>query len=727
MATTLAVVSALLVALAIPDFITEHIPGPVPLVILSLTFVGMILTALPLALLVSPSAVQAGLWIPVAAVVGLLLLEPLQHRELLPDETIPWLVGLSMIALSCIIVAELNPVRAGAICAGINAALASAYAERLTISYNLLEFVGLGLISAALIAGVRALRARADRADAAEQDAQRLFENHQRQVATETERVRTDALLHDNVLAALLTAAAGSAAERAASMARSALQIFSDMRARPTRTPSFVPLGHVLSAAAPNFEPIRDLIQLDFSAVKDIPVPPPVAETLAATALQALINSVNHAGPAAHRSAVAVPIGHQAVRITISDDGVGFDPAALNADRLGVRMSILERAHLSGVSADISSLPGHGTTVTLEWHPSAAAPAVTRRPGETLLDLVPRRHLYRVLGVVIVVAVLIATIEAFLITHAYASVIASVLGLLILPTLIRGARRGTMSNRAAWGTTVVSCLLCCIATIGLDPAAFDYVLVSRYTCGVLAGAVMGWMAGRRLPPVIAVAVLLGQVTIWAGPAGVIRLGLAGEIVVVIAALLMYHAIRRVTAAALVAAEEHCELATKQAELDAFDRERQRRLSHASRIATPVLARIVDQGGELDERCRAECGVLEQALRDEIRGRRLLNDAVRNVVAMHRRRGALVQVLDDGGLERTDPDALDALLDEVARRLEPLRSSRIVIRTSHPESDTAITIVASTPDETAVALGLDGDDAVDLWVNIARRGTVTLVT
>lgn len=102
------------------------------------------------------------------------------------------------------------------------------------------------------------------------------------------------------------------------------------------------------------------------------------------------------------------------------------------------------------------------------------------------------------------------------------------------------------------------------------------------------------------------------------------------------------------------------------------------------LATPMLERIIDARGHLEDQDRAEYGVLEQALRDEIRGRRLLNDAVRSVVATHRRRGALVQVLDDGGLDGTDPQALAALLDDVARRLEPVESSRIVIRTSRPE-------------------------------------------
>ena len=95
------------------------------------------------------------------------------------------------------------------------------------------------------------------------------------------------------------------------------------------------------------------------------------------------------------------------------------------------------------------------------------------------------------------------------------------------------------------------------------------------------------------------------------------------------------------------------------------------------------------------------------------------------VSSHRRRGALVQVLDDGGLENVTAATLDTLLNDAAHRLEPVHSSRIIIRTGQPDSGTAITIVASTPDETAAALGLDADDEVDLWYTIPYPDTVTL--
>ena len=726
MAATLAVAASLLVLLALPDFTADHLPGLTPLVVVSLFLGGSMLAALPLALLGRPGSVRAGLWIPVAAYVGLLVLEPFQtHRSLVDEGTIPWLVGLSLVAFACTAVAEVDPVRAGVICAGIDTALAFAHTGRFPVVHNLVEFIGLGLLATALIAGVRALRARADQADAAEHRAQLLFEEQQRQEATEAERVRTDALLHDTVLAALLTAGGDHSPEQTTAAARSALDIVSDLGHNAALQPMTAPFGEAVSAAEPELAPLRDLARIDLAAARDVLVPPATAEALLSATLQALTNSVRHAGTSADRAATATPLDGGGIRITVSDDGVGFDPGQVSPERLGVRVSILERVRLAGGSASIRSAPGRGTAVDLQWNPVGGPPAVIRKPGESLLRLIPRRQLYRILGVVIVLAVLIATVEAVLVTHAYGSVVASLLGLLILPALVRGARRGWMSSRTAWGTTAVSCLLCAVATIGLDPEAFDYVSIARYTCGVLAGVVMGWMAGRKGPPVVAVAVLVVQITLWAGPTGAIRLGLAGEIVVVVAALLMHHAILQVTSAARVAAGQHRELTIRQAELDAVHQERHRRLKHAHRTVAPTLQHVADAEGELDESTRAECRVLEQSLRDEIRGRGLLNDAVRTSVDALRRRGSLVQVLDDGGLDALAPETLEALLDDVARRLEPVRSSRVIVRSGHPESDTAVTIVASTPDETAAALGLDADDEVDLWVTLPHPQAATV--
>lgn len=719
MVATLAVVALLLVLLSLPNFTADRRPESSPLSVTSLCLAGLMLAALPLTLLQRTRPARTGLWIPVVAYVGLLALEPFELLDPLPTGSTPWLLGLSLIAFSCTAVAEANPLRAGVICAALNAAVACTYAGRFPASHSLVTFTGLGLIAAALITGVKALRRRAEQADLAEHHAQQLFEAHQRQIATESERVHTDGLLHDTVLATLLAAAAKQSPDRVASMASAALELVTDMGDHPDLQPATVPFSRAVSSAERDLAPFRAIVGIDLTDAHDVNLPPDVANALILATLQALTNSIKHAGASAHRTATATRLEGGGLLITISDDGAGFDTAGVAAERLGVRVCILERVRSVGALATIHSSPGNGTTVSLKWRPASESAAPPRPPGEALLNLVPRQHLYRLLGVIIGGAVLIATTEAVLVTHAYGSVIASILGLLLLPALLRGARLGTMSGRTAWGAAGVSCLLCSIATIGLDAATFDCVSAARYTCGVLAGAVMVWMAGHKSPPIVAVAFLVLQITWWAGPTGAIRLGLAAEIVIVVAGLLMHRALHRVTAAATIAATKQREFTTRQAEIDAFHLERQQRLKHASRTAAPILRHVIDMNGNLDDSSRTECRVLEQALRDEIRGRSLLNDAIRAVVSTQRRRGALVQVLDDGGLAGLPSATRDTLLNEAAHQLEPVRSSRIIIRTGQPESDTAITIVASTPDETAVALGIDSGDEVDLWVTIPR--------
>ncbi len=84
-----------------------------------------------------------------------------------------------------------------------------------------------------------------------------------------------------------------------------------------------------------------------------------------------------------------------------------------------------------------------------------------------------------------------------------------------------------------------------------------------------------------------------------------------------------------------------EAAKWQAAQDAHEQERRRRLDQTGKRALPMLRDIILAGGELSDAQRIESRVLEAGLRDEIRGRRLLNDRVRNSVLAARRRGTAV--------------------------------------------------------------------------------------
>ncbi|MFI5086238.1 MAG: sensor histidine kinase, partial [Actinomycetales bacterium] len=82
---------------------------------------------------------------------------------------------------------------------------------------------------------------------------------------------------------------------------------------------------------------------------------------LVQAAREAMLNAVRHAGTAV---SVYIEAGPASTDIFIKDRGPGFDQAAIGADRLGVRESIVGRMKRHGGSAAITSGPG-GTEVAL--------------------------------------------------------------------------------------------------------------------------------------------------------------------------------------------------------------------------------------------------------------------------------------------------------------------------------------------------------------------------
>jgi signal transduction histidine kinase len=90
---------------------------------------------------------------------------------------------------------------------------------------------------------------------------------------------------------------------------------------------------------------------------------------------EALSNVRKHSGAA--KVSVALRSTRTFVGLTVTDDGIGFDPQLLGNDRLGLA-GISERVRLLGGVVEIETSPGAGTTVraTLpQWRPSTPAAA----------------------------------------------------------------------------------------------------------------------------------------------------------------------------------------------------------------------------------------------------------------------------------------------------------------------------------------------------------------
>ncbi len=229
------------------------------------------------------------------------------------------------------------------------------------------------------------------------------------------------------------------------------------------------------------------------------------------------------------------------------------------------------------------------------------------------------------------------------------------------------------------------------------------------------GALMCVLVVRRRALIAwaGIAALIGSSIAWIGVAPTMTLGAVGAVLWVGGtqlALSLTDRVVRETAELTALQREASEwLATQEGRR----RERRVRVQRALAVAGPVLARTVAAQGALDDDERLQARLAEGRLRDELRGPRLLDDAVRRALEALRRGGAQVTFLDEGGLDGLDERSLAAIRSELAETLTGAPSERVYIRTS-PHPHIAVTIVGrSRPDD-------DADEVVDLWHEIPHR-------
>jgi hypothetical protein len=248
-----------------------------------------------------------------------------------------------------------------------------------------------------------------------------------------------------------------------------------------------------------------------------------------------------------------------------------------------------------------------------------------------------------------------------------------------------------------------------------------------YATWYIAGAgVISTIVCTRGRPVLAwVGILLVavQTALWAGPLGLVSLGVIGSASWVTVASVIRSALTRAARDARRLTFAEREATDWHAAQEAHVMERQFRLGQTSEMAARMLETIQRRGGNLTPMEREESLNVEGAIRDEIRGRKLLNDAVREEVMDARRRGTTITLLDEGGIDDLDEVNLDRVLGDLAAAIRGTTADRVIARTVPEGSDVAVTVVGlNKPDEHARALGLDsGDDDEDvaLWLEIPR--------
>lgn len=110
----------------------------------------------------------------------------------------------------------------------------------------------------------------------------------------------------------------------------------------------------------------RNLAVEKVFSVQEPDIPAALQITLFRIVQEATANVVKHA--VAGRLRVVLDRGDGVLRLMIEDDGRGFDPAKVLADRRGLGLfSMQERAVLSGGAFRVTSAPGAGTRIEGSW------------------------------------------------------------------------------------------------------------------------------------------------------------------------------------------------------------------------------------------------------------------------------------------------------------------------------------------------------------------------
>lgn len=262
---------------------------------------------------------------------------------------------------------------------------------------------------------------------------------------------------------------------------------------------------------------------------------------------------------------------------------------------------------------------------------------------------------------------------------------------------------------------VTSAVIPVLVTSSLDASDRTEPFATSYIGGLGLLAVVCVVRRRSLIGWLVLALLIATSWAYLGLPVALNLGLVGSFTwVLIAQLLVMFWDRAVRDTERLAEIQQAVSAWHATQL-VRQRERRLRTQFALAVAGPVLSRVVASRGALDEQEQLEARLAEGRLRDELRGADLLNDAVRDAIEAARRRGGVVTVFDEGGLDGVDERRREEIRDELAVTLTNADARRIIIR-SAKDPRVAVTVVGRAGTRSS-----GDDDSVEIWHEILREG------
>ena len=539
-----------------------------------------------------------------------------------------------------------------------------------------------------------------------------------RQASTRAQH-EANSFIHDHILSALIAVANGLP-DRAAlrGSARQAL----DSLSTGTAVASPVAARTLLNDVAGRVGVMAGDVRTDVVLTREHEIPSEVAQAITEATLEAVRNSLRHAGsddaPVTRR--VTLTSDACGISIEVSDNGCGFDPAVAGRGRHGVSGSIIARMQDVGGRATVDSVPGGGACVTLRWRPNLdsadqqrperdaaqneaaswerSLSASMESPGARaiaaglalvhfiLLVYECAVHSYwhwapaalSFIALLPPAALLLKTWPDALLPRWVAQltvVVIAAVNFLVLPQIITTGWPGYASWCTGAGSDLSRGLLMRGRPVYAWAGSAATTLATAY-----------WVTSTGRPLFMIFTYMLGHYFTLASWHGVAHLS------------------TRATTQIAATQRETARLQAQQRAHEEADRIMTSRMASVRQRVTPLLTQIAN-GKAPTPKLRSQAYLLEAELRDEIRAPFFTGTSIVTSAQAARRRGTEVILLDDSGDNTTIDDRARAnAVNYVTKLLDLTQSNRVVIRLNPPRRPTLLTIVT---DDTQYQLDRQG--------------------
>jgi signal transduction histidine kinase len=180
------------------------------------------------------------------------------------------------------------------------------------------------------------------------------------------EQSRLDRLLYSSVFSAIKFAAKAKDKSEYQQAVAASQESLERIELAKNQTPTQISLISFFESLEKLAHRVDEKCNIAISGASEFVISGEVASALSDATIQALTNSIQHAGSKAQRS-IRLKGTRSGIKIVVKDTGSGFRPSRVPQHSLGLRLVIFKSVEAIGGEVHIDSKPGHGTTVVLEW------------------------------------------------------------------------------------------------------------------------------------------------------------------------------------------------------------------------------------------------------------------------------------------------------------------------------------------------------------------------